>query len=200
MKNSKYNRYSFSLIELLIAFSLGVFLLVSLFSVHVIIRQHHKKAREFSKGVLEEAYVFQRLQTLFTSILNTNESVFYTNGNSLIFTYDNGPDLNPSFSGSVLGQILVDEEDRLLLLTWSLEDPTHPKKEEIFMHSTNSISFSFFHPLLESRFDQWDKSIEFFPVSIKIVCRKSDNQLKQFSYEFSPSYHGLGDPTIKGIE
>lgn len=80
---------------------------------------------------LEWEYCLWRLQ----SVLEKREDDFSNKGESF-FTYQQGVDIQPEFSGLVLGEIAIDAERQLCLYTWPLGGygGTLYKKEVLLSH------------------------------------------------------------------
>jgi hypothetical protein len=199
----KVKSSAFTLIELLIAFVLGVTLLTGVFSLYIFIYGRHNTVKEYSEKCDEVFYSFQRLRSVFQTIVpkssinhSKGDVYFYTSEKGMLFTYDKGPDLYPGFSGNVLGELILTEGGDLLLLTWAMEDELHPVKQELLLSGISELVFQFFYPKTEECWsDSWDKSRIHYPLFFKIICIKKETLEKVvFSFEFSSSIHGLGDP------
>lgn len=72
---------------------------------------------------------------------------------NLVFTYDNGVDLDPAFSNRVLGRLFLEQENgkkQLSLATWPVPrcwrstDP--PMKKEVLLENVTDLEFLFFFP------------------------------------------------------
>ncbi|MDP1836069.1 MAG: hypothetical protein Q8K75_09120 [Chlamydiales bacterium] len=74
---------------------------------------------------------------------------------SLVFTYDNGIDLDARFSNHVLGRLMLDEKDghqRLMLYTWPVprcwtkDEEQPPMKKEVLVDRITDVDFQFYYP------------------------------------------------------
>ncbi len=79
----------------------------------------------------------------------TEEPYDYMDGQSLVFTFDNGPDIKPEFSNGVLARLYCDRERRLRLLVWPIlyddEDPLLiPPREETLLENVADLRFEMY--------------------------------------------------------
>ena len=124
----------FTLIELIIALGLASILFMSLFSYYyqmsrnrMILNQEVQKVEKWKLLESRLSIVLSKINGIKRKTMNekTNRLFFYSSiDNSLVFTYDNGADLDPRFSGLVLAKLIV-IDDNLYLVRW----PIHEKKE-----------------------------------------------------------------------
>lgn len=84
----------------------------------------------------------------------SNAESMYVRPPSLVFTFDNGIDLDPRFSNYVLARLLIEyvgSEQRLVLLMWPVprcwrKDGLPPMKKEILIDKIADVDFDFFLP------------------------------------------------------
>lgn len=137
---------TFILFEILIALSLTAVLLTFLFSFFVESARIEKKLDTARMAVSNRAHLQTRLQTVFGSLdpngLYTQQ--FEKEKNlSLIATFNNGIDPDPAYSGSILSRIFLDEEKNLCLVTWPLDQESHPWRKEVLLAHVEHFEFEF---------------------------------------------------------
>ncbi|MBU6383194.1 MAG: hypothetical protein KGQ49_05960 [Verrucomicrobia bacterium] len=135
------------LLEVLISLSLTAILLTFLFSFFVQSARIEKKWDDMRMCIANRSHLQVRLQTLFTSM---DTATFYTKtfekeaSPSLIFSFDQGIDPDPAFSGLVLGRIYLDSKYNLCLATWpASEETTGPWRNEVLQKGVKSFEFEF---------------------------------------------------------
>jgi hypothetical protein len=147
-----------TLFETLIAVSLLSILLVFVFGFFRQLSEMIRVSEQIQKKSFQMRYLESRLGFIFERIVNDNKKVrsfyFYTQpphkdfseSFSLIFTFDNGVRLDPSFSGEVLARLYVDSDHRLCLAVWPLHisEPMQYLHEEILLNHVEDLAFSFY--------------------------------------------------------
>ncbi|MCB1213605.1 MAG: type II secretion system protein [Chlamydiia bacterium] len=204
-ENGIRRRY-FTLIEMLIAMGLIAILLTALMGIYRELTFVQSDLTENRQKIFQIVHLQKRLQDALTHALsfgkNKKKNVYFYTSNRedpsgfprLIFTYDNGIDLNPLFSGNVIGAILLEKSDRgrLLLRRWPLKscipNQTPPIQDEILLDGVEAINFSFFYPRnpleevtnqnqssqdvisipADTWFTSWDYSYKRLPAVVKI--------------------------------
>lgn len=155
----------FTLLEVIISMALMVILLGTLLyfyqEVNTIgINIDQVQAESFQKRFLEK-----RLTDIISKSVSEKDEkkdfVFFTapdeygiskpGSQSLIFTFDNGANLDKVFSNHVLGRLYVDLNDRLMLAYWPSPkiwygNDNPPMKKEILQEGVDSLKFDFFVP------------------------------------------------------
>lgn len=160
MKGFKYlRRACMTLLETLIAMMLLSALLFIVFGFFRELTELTRMTENAQRESFQMRYVESRLAFIFERIVNENESTtrsffFYTDPprdaispfTSLIFTFDNGIRLDPTFSGDILGRLYVDRHQRLSLAMWPLnvDDPHEEMKEEVLLDHVVGIQFQFY--------------------------------------------------------
>ncbi len=157
--SNKQKKGSFSLVEALIAialFSLVIGTLFGLFWHEVRITDELSRIKQNSEKV-RKAHL--RLQTIFSKCLFKSEKchLFHTlskkarsesdQGQSLLFTFDNGTDREDGFSYDVIARLYLDTKKNLCLAIWP--NPTlkqsEPEKirKEVLLEGTESMKLEF---------------------------------------------------------
>jgi type II secretory pathway pseudopilin PulG len=162
-----------TLIEVIIAMTLVSVLLTALMGYYgqiEIIRYDVDRAQDegFQLRYLQArlAYVLPRILPFKWPQKESEKSrdyFFFTTGSEggspqfsdLVFSYDNGIDLDEKFSNNVLGRLFVEETDDnnyLILATWPVprcwtkEDESPPIRKEVLIDRVEELQFAFFHP------------------------------------------------------
>lgn len=151
----KIKKRHLTLLETLIALCLVAFLLSLVFSFFSELGEGTRLTELQQKKSFQQRYAESRLFYIFSRILNENASgikehfYFFTEkpqrefspATSLVFTFNNGVRLPPTFSGIILGRLYVDLEERLCLATWPLvgEDPTLEMQHEIVLEKVKDM-------------------------------------------------------------
>lgn len=136
--------------------------------------------------------------------------LFKNNSPSLVFTFDNGVDINKSFSNHVLGRIYLDPKGNLTLGMWPSparwdEQEIPEMRKEILMENVSSLSFQFFIPQDKAEeavpnnqknakvepqprlswVNRWQQNYQQLPAIIKVeITRKADGNEKQITYAY----------------
>lgn len=154
---TKSLKNSFTLIEVLIALGLTSILMATLlfWYKHITTTKHQFKEMEWT--ILEERYLHQKLGNIFSSLPCNSENFkqhFFTSdtdqrqivGNSLVFYFDNGPNLDPQLANFVLGRIYLDAQSKTICLgVWPLKgkDPSYTLP---LLNQVEKVAFSFYFP------------------------------------------------------
>jgi hypothetical protein len=183
-----------TLIECVAAFSLTALLFATLCSTYVYLERNNAKAQHERKNIEEWHYAHARLTSALSATtgkgshcVNTKISnhFFYTprSKKSLVFTYDNGLDIDPLFCKAVLGKLYL-EKGALVLLRFPAPHGhvnTLPEafQREALLENVKDISFSFYDSISPSH--SWEKewpinNKETIPDFIKIAVSFSDKR------------------------
>ncbi len=120
----------------------------------------------------QERYVEHRLGTVIPHTIAPSEKngsfhFFTTNSasaltmsgsDSLVFVFDNCVQSNKEMAYLVIGQLVLDQEGRLLLVTWPsekrwVENEPVPHSYEVLLEGVKNLSFSFFVPPIKGKTD-----------------------------------------------
>lgn len=154
----------FTILEVLIATSLSAVILTTLMFFYRQVDLLNRKVDKLEQKAFMMSYVQSRLnQTIAKSIASSNSNnsdyFFFTSQASnesikertpsLLFTYDNGVQLDKPFSNTVLGRLYIDNYNALRLSTWPSpkrwsEFNSPPIKNEILMENIKSLTFAFY--------------------------------------------------------
>ncbi len=164
MKRLQFVRRRFTtLLEMIIAMGLVSILLTTLLGIYSQIDETHVLVDKVRQENFNLRYVQSHLAAVITEILPPSADDFYfyldpqhagTKGPSLVFTYDNGVDLDPDFASDVIGRLYVDNRGQLCLATWPSpqrwDKGNAPVKKEVLLDNVSSLAFAFYVPPLFS--------------------------------------------------
>jgi len=146
-----------TLLELLIAMGLVSILLTVLMGIYSqTVKTQHSIERSLQSN-FQLLYAQFRLNQVIPTILNPADDkdnqgwAFYTQSpHSLVFTYDNGAGSGSLFSNEVIGRLFVDQQNRLMLLTWPVPkryaDVDPPMRVEVLLENVSGLTFDFYKP------------------------------------------------------
>lgn len=161
-----------TLVEVIIAMLLVSILMTVLMGYYGQIEIIHGQVELARQQSFQIRYLQARLAYVLPSIIPVKAPVkqpekkydfyFYTSddqdasikGTSLVFTYDNGIDINPAFSNTVLGRLALEDQDgngRLVLMTWPAARYAKgtfppPMQKEVLIDRVTELTFEFFNP------------------------------------------------------
>ncbi len=159
-------RQSLTLLEVMIALSLAAVILSSLMTFYHQVSKKRIAAQELKRTILPIELMRQRLIHLFAGAAAAEMPSFKTGnhpsavGEVLLFSYDNGVDLNPLFCGDVKGMLYVNPRHQLCLVSWA---PNGEARQEIFLENVGQFSFSFFDAEDARWKHEWKKGPPFPP-------------------------------------
>lgn len=150
-----------SLLEVMIAMTLTVLVLTTLTYFYRQVIVIGSDLDKVQKESFEKRYVENILSDVLPKATSEkdpkNDFVFFTapeeigltKSPSLIFTFDNGIDIDKVFSNNVIGRLFVDPSGRLILAYWPSPkrwdgNPSPPMKKEILLEGVDSLGFEFF--------------------------------------------------------
>lgn len=143
-------RKSITLIEVLISMGLLVLLMGSLLSIYLDMSKMDILVTKDKQLGEEYRRLDSRFIEIFTHLLppEKDKIFFYTEGEELIFCYDRGAQVDPTFSGVVLGKLFVDETGALVLYTWPLgeKEGVPPVLKERLLEEVEQLLFTFYVP------------------------------------------------------
>lgn len=185
------------LLEVLIATALAIVVLAFLFnafylSSRVLIETQHAEESFFGENYLE-----QRLSHAFFKILpvdNQNDFFYFSKSNespALVFSYDNGENLNHNFSGDVISRLYLNLQKELILLTWPSRDSWAEEKlptpfREILLDQVEELKWEFFNipengSIKASWVEEWPKEWGSIPGLIRLkLLRNNKSQVYMF--------------------
>lgn len=143
-----------TLIELLLSLALFALLIQSLFFWYRSLSETQSKMGNKRWEVLEKRYSSQQLQKIFSHV--QPDSYFFTtgpesttDGDTLVFVFDNGLQSNPHFADKVLARLFIDKEEQTLCLgIWPHPDRgvSSPGKTVVLLENVQGLSFEFYFP------------------------------------------------------
>lgn len=197
-----------TLLEMLVAMTILAVVLSLVFGFYRELGLLSTQMEKTQQQSFHERYLELRLIYLFSHLAEeksknqkTTDFYFYTappeqgisNFPSLIFSYDNGPRLDPAFSSYVLARLFVDNKQRLCIATWPLpvSKEAPPMQKEVLMENITAMSFQFFSAYKNTETDPkkvdpkkefppegwqdtWRISYERMPAIIKIFLKIKD--------------------------
>lgn len=111
---------------------------------------------------------------------NREDRFFYTQENSLFFTFNNGIDEDPLFSSCVAGSLYVDAQNNLIFDISPLECLIEPPHRKIKLDTqVTELTIEFFKinhkESTTSKSFLWDSSLKELPHSMKIYVTRLQN-------------------------
>ncbi len=110
-------RYTFTLMELMIALSLSVIVLGVIFSSlyqNSVLNVKHEKGAAI---VMQKVHIQERLDQIFANISGKDKSSIYTDEKGVLhFEFDHGIDPDPIFCDIISGKLELVKEDLFLIL------------------------------------------------------------------------------------
>ncbi|MCH9608552.1 MAG: hypothetical protein S4CHLAM45_11300 [Chlamydiales bacterium] len=197
---------------MVISMTLFTFLLTTLSFWYMHISRSKIELQQMKSSALCERYFCERLSSIFAKTTldsKTGITTFYNNGNSIIFTFDNGLSHTPLLSNTVLASLFHDPQEKTLCLTiWpqpkSTLSPTGPSKTCVLREDVSTVDFSFFSPFDPYRQtvdpqkvgreppskgwqNNWNASYHSLPALVKMTFNK-DNEEEKTERLFSLPY------------
>lgn len=146
-------RRSFTLVEWVIALSLTALFLPLLLQLYMTLEEHSLGERALRRELFEERLLESRLLKLFAGAQKgekKNGTIFFTDGDSLVFVTDRGVDYDPFFANNVLCRLFLDDKKRFCAAFWPLperwkdQQGAPPMHLEVLAENVEKLSFSFF--------------------------------------------------------
>lgn len=153
------------LLELIIAMILASSVLSTLTFFYFQMSQLNIEMDRIQNENFQRRYLESRLATLLPKIVGFNDASkdfhFFTSSDSggfskpgcdsLVFSFDNGVQVDRKFSYNVISRIFVDQSGNLLLVKWPAEkrwpeNEKPPMTKELLTSGVEKLSFSFFVP------------------------------------------------------
>lgn len=177
----KQRKYSFSLMEVMVGFSILTIILGMIFSSLYQETILNRRIQKMEREVMSKVEVQQRLDKIFANIRvidpTSKDRSIYSSGNqkSVFVFFDNGIDPDPSFSGIVKGSVGLDNETFVL----KLYQDNKPVRTSILREHVKKIAFEFMTPssIGVSTIPIWDKTINFMPIYLKITLNSEEEYI-----------------------
>jgi hypothetical protein len=176
----------FTLLEVLIALALTTILLSTLLAAYFQAESATFEGERYRASLWPKRVMTQRLNAIFSTLTSPSgkdKQYFFLgqDGTSLIFSYDNGINFVPTFSGDVLSELYLSKDGEITLLTWpdrstwNEEALPNPKREVLISH-VESLNFAFFQTATDKEtaqwVDEWDKGKNALPGMIRLQYQK----------------------------
>lgn len=194
----KSRRIYFTLLEVLISLGLTLLIISSLLAAYLSIEKSSIWWKKEEDALFAERFFSHRLLEVFTHLeeIDQNKTFFFTSGDALVFSYDNGASLDTSLSGKVMGRLFVDAEGNLTLLTWpereTWKDLGLPSvHREVLWKDIKGLRFAFF--ILPNSKDENPSNAEWkegsfskdqkeLPGAIKLILTTKEGQERTYYF------------------
>ncbi|MFN0065001.1 MAG: DUF1494 domain-containing protein [Chlamydiales bacterium] len=211
---------TFTLLETLIALALCTFLFSTLFGL----QYHTQKQRDVAKKILvpikQERYAEQRLNNILpkATLEGTLHGLFCSNKNSLVFTFDKGPDQDPLLANVVLARLYLDEVTHSLVLAiWPHKEdhPLTPVQTFVLLDDVSSLEMRFYAPpdvlalpVADTHIKnpqpkpgwhkEWELKYDLLPAMIKLTTRRGNRDV-EFAFDLHKQivYPGKSSHEVK---
>lgn len=189
---------SFTLLEVLISFSLLTVLMSTLFYFYWKAALDKKELDHIFSLKFEERTCAIRLK----KFLAVGDPLFFSDGKEVVGIFNNGIDNDPLLSQEVLGKLHVDKNINSLCLTlWPhpKTELTSPSKTYTLLPKVKALSFEFYTTPESLIIDpewvgedkppvgwvkSWKKSYAQLPDAMKLLVQRSDDKEVTFVYPF----------------
>lgn len=198
-------KLTFTLLEVLISLTLTTILLTVLLAAYFQAEAASLEGERFRANLWPKRMMTQRLNTLFSSLEmpNSKDKLFFFSNQestSLIFSYDNGISLSPTYSGVVLSELFLNKDGELILLTWqeralwNEEAPPLPKRE-VLLTGIDALQFDFFQIGSDKEPTQWvetwDKAKNTLPGIIRMRLKRNKTDAEEVLTFLIPQVIGV---------
>ncbi|MCI0381667.1 MAG: hypothetical protein L0207_01250 [Chlamydiae bacterium] len=186
-------RQSLTLIEVMIALSLGTIIISILFSSFHNLSSQQRELEVAHKIINQRSVAFLKLSQIFDQLILDGISLenekkttnFYTDSSSqgpiLTFQYYNPLDRNPDFAKAVDATLFLDARKQLCLTSTA---KSHTREEFLF-ENIEKIEFQFLDPEEKKWCESWNKKNRSFPVMFKIILTEKKFLEKTEKVEYS---------------
>ena len=165
------NKRSFSLIEILIAFSLLSILLSSLFVCFKNQLLFFSRNDELEKSTFTKVMLHDYLSSVFLEIpINKQKNNLYSFEDQLFFTFNNGSNKNHEIANYVNGKLYVDKENKNLYLEINSQE-SDSKQKKLLLKGVETLTFNFIHPITYQPQSTWEQSDPPLPLALSIKVK-----------------------------
>lgn len=192
----KFKKRFFTLLEILISLGLALLIISTLLISYLNIEKTAAWWKNEEDLLFQEKFFAHRLFEIFNQLEDPdqNKTFFFTTQTppSLVFSYNNGVLLDPSLSSSVLGRLMIEPNEGVVLLTWPARENWEsaslpPFHREMLLKGVEDIKFSFFHIANEEAPAEWKESVyskdlKELPGAIKIELVFQNGSQKPFFF------------------
>ncbi len=181
------------LMELLVALVLIGAILSLLFNFFGNTLKFDRKVDLIRKEAIVREHLQIRLLHFFTSIVprsnlsnRATSSLFSLDGESpgLAAVFDNGIDPDPRFSGAVLGELILDEQENLILsITPLSQDAKKCFRKELLLQQVKQLEFQFLSRKSEAHaasiewLKAWPKDRWDIPPIVRVLVKQKEKDL-----------------------
>lgn len=144
---------SFTLVEWVVALSLAALFLPLLLQLYTTLERQAIGERALRRDLFEERLLESRLLKLFTNAQKGDkkkDTIFFREGDSLVFVTDRGVDYEPFLANNVLARLFLDKHNRFCIAYWPLperwkdQQGSPPMHLEVLAENVEELEFSFF--------------------------------------------------------
>lgn len=189
----KQKKYSFTLMEVMVAFAIISLVLGMIFSSLYQEARLKRKIEGMEKIVMPHVEVQQFLDRVFANHISSDpeshKRALYTKDDptpKLSITFDNGIDRDPLFCGAIEGLLCIEND----ALVFKLKEGESFERVAILKKGVEHLSFEFLtngtHGLESSPI--WDENYNFSPSFVKIILNHNED------YAFWVNQSGEGIP------
>ncbi|MDJ0652293.1 MAG: prepilin-type N-terminal cleavage/methylation domain-containing protein [Simkaniaceae bacterium] len=175
----KQKKYSFTLMEVMIGFTLISLVLGMIFSSLYQEATLKRSIEKMEKAVMTHVEVQQFLDRVFANHLSSplkgSQKPFYTKDDpraKLSITFDNGIDPNPLFCGEIEGILCIENN----ALVFKLKEGESFERTAVLRKEVNALSFEFLtngdHGL--ETHSTWSENRPFSPSFVKITLNRNE--------------------------
>jgi type II secretory pathway pseudopilin PulG len=185
----KKNRYFF-LLEIVVALGLLSLILLALFSFYVQFSRAEHKLELVRTEMIPLQQMRVRLNQLFGALLppQGQASTFHTDGEALIFVFDNGVDPEPIFSGAIRGKLYRNGSEQFVFEQSPIGEGTQPLRREILSSKVERMEFQFFHVKRlynDARGEwqtEWPSKQHELPPMVRLSLKRADKEEEKFAF------------------
>lgn len=197
-----FQKRLFTLLEVLISLTLTTIILGVLLSAYFQAQSLSRDGEKLQRELQPKRALAARLEDIFFNLEapKLNEQFFFTPvEDELLFSYNNGANLDPVFSGEVLGRLFLDDKGHLVMLTWPPrklwpEGGFPSFRREVLLENVEAVQFQFFataKDTLTARWvESWTRESQDLPGIIQLTITLKGSSSETFSF-FVPQKIGV---------
>jgi hypothetical protein len=186
-------RKQITLIEVLIALALTSLVLSAITWVYMAISKMETSANVKRQQVFRVALLGATLSRVMPTIKDLLFVDMWNESPSLVFAFNNGPDLDKDFGHKVIGRIYLDDDKNLSLAImphpkeWDKID-FYPVKNQVLLESVKKVSFRFFSwsekegTISNGWHEEWPKKLKQIPAIVELDLEFENGNKKQYRY------------------
>lgn len=198
----RFQKRLFTLLEVLISLTLTTIILGVLLSAYFQAQSLSRDGEKLQREIQPKRALAARLEEIFFNLETPklNEQFFFTPAEGeLLFSYNNGANLDPAFSGEVLGRLFLDDKGHLVMLTWPPrklwpEGGFPSFRREVLLENVEAVQFQFFataKDTLTARWvESWTRESQDLPGIIQLMITLKGSSAETFFF-FVPQKIGV---------